>query len=570
MADENSLTQASVKALLQEAKAGGPGAAIAARRAALLAEHVDPQSALAAWAIVARLEPLDSVPRLTRARLMAEQGDRDGAHAEAQAVLREAVDQAARARAAFLLGELARIGGAPTEARGHFQLVLRIEDDLLSANRSDPAAARWYARARGRIAELDAGARHSERARAGAEAALALLRACAAQIGEPPVLAADIADAEMRLGALEIDSGEPASARRRLSEAIGRYEALAVIEPDEPHWRAVLSDAWALAAEAELARGDKRLARAAMDKAMQARMRLAVRFPGEALPLAGLWRTRAALLAALNDQAGAAESLAQARALAEQLAADHGEWQSRFLIHTLLDQADHALRTNALDVARTAADEARQRAELFARTAGANAAWFGECGACWDRLGEASRLLGAPGKALEAFTRASDFRRLACEHAPANQRFIRGLSAALVKLGDAALEANAPETARAALSESVRLRLALAEAAPDDALPAHALATALERLGLAALACGDAHAARGSWEDELALADRLFDDGDLEGQRFRAIVESHLAGLGGVDREYWRSSALARFDDLARAGVLTAAEAQLRKKLWGS
>ena len=551
-----------------EAQAGGPEARLAARRAAAAAERTgDRALALTALKLAARLEPLDPAPRLAAARLHAEAGDLGAAAAEAEAVLADSIDQAARARAAFMLGEFARVKGETAAARAHYETALRIEDALLAADRADPTAARWYARARGRIAELDAAAHQLARARAGAEAALALLRACAAQIGEPPVLAADIADAELRLGALEIDEGASASARRRLGEAIGRYEALAVTEPDEPHWRAALSDAWALAAEAELGRGEASLARAAMDKALQARIRLAVRYPNEAWALAGLWRTRAALLAALNDASGASECLAQARALAEQLSAEGGEAQSRFLIHTLLDQADHALRNGALPAARDFADSARCRAESFAQRQAPG--WLGEVGACWDRLGETARLAHAPDKALEGFTRACDFRRMACEQTPTNQHAIRALAAALVKLGDAALRADAPETARAALSESVRLRLALAEAAPDDAIPAYALATALERFGLAALACGDTHAARGAWEDELALAERLFVEGDIEGQRFRAIVESHLVSLGGRDSETRRASALARFDDLARAGALTTAEAALRKKLWG-
>jgi tetratricopeptide (TPR) repeat protein len=553
-----------------EAKAGGPGARLAARRAAAAAEWAgDHARALSALKLAARLEPLDPAPRLAAARLHAEAGDLAAAQAEAEAVLGDSIDHAARARAAFMLGEFARARGESGAARTHYETTLRIEDALLAADRANPTAARWYARARGRIAELDAAMRQAARAQAGAEAALSMLRACAAQIGEPPALAADIADAEMRLAALEIDDARPASALRRLQEAIGRYEALALTEPEEPHWRAVLSDAWALAAEAELGRGEAKLARAAMDKALQTRIRLAVKHANEVWPLAGLWRTRAALLAALNDAPGAAACLAQARALAEKLCARNGEAQSRFLIHTLLDQADHALRNGALALARDSADFARQRAEFFAHAPNGDPTWLGEVGACWDRLGETARLARAGDKALEAFARACEFRRLACERAPDNQRFMRGLAAALVKLGDAALEANAPETARAAVSESVRLRLTLAEAAPDDAIPAYALATALERLGLAALACGDPHAARGAWEDELALADRLFADHDIEGQRFRAIVESHLVSIGGAESEALRNSALARFDDLARAGVLTGAEAALRKKLWG-
>src|SRR5690606_25011283 len=77
---------------------------------------------------------------------------------EAPEVLREAVHEAARARAGFMLGEMARMDGDHAGARTHYQLVMRIEDQLMGRMRSDPTAARWYARARGRIAELDAGA----------------------------------------------------------------------------------------------------------------------------------------------------------------------------------------------------------------------------------------------------------------------------------------------------------------------------------------------------------------------------------------------------------------------------
>src|SRR5262249_25303627 len=158
-------------------------------------------------------------------------------------------------------------------------------------------------------------------------------------------------------------------------------------------WRAVLSDAWALAAEADYVRGAPSDARAAMDKALQARMKLAAE-RGETWALAGTWRLRAALLAAIDDQAGAADALVQARSLAERLCAEAkgGEAQARFLIHTLLDQADHALRRMALETARDAADHARQLAEAFARAAGADPGWYGEAAAAWDRLGEAARL----------------------------------------------------------------------------------------------------------------------------------------------------------------------------------
>jgi len=557
--------------LLAVAKAGGTYAALAARRAAWLAERQDPDLAREALRVAIRLEPLDPAPRLALARLAAEQGDLAGARAEAAAVLAEAVDQAARARAAFILAELSRVAGDRVAARTRYGEVLCIEDAILAANRSDPTAARWYARARGRIAELDAGDGELNRARTGAEGALALLRATASAIGEPPVLAADIADAELRLGALELDENQPASARRRFGEAIGRYEALAATEPDEPHWRAVLSDAWALAAEADYARGANDRARDAMDKALQARLRLAARYPGEAWALAGTWRLRGALRAALGDASAASDSFLQARALAEQLAAPPcPEAPARFLVHTMLDQADHGLRSGDLNLAREAADSARILSESYAREAGAAMIWLTDVAAAWDRLGEIARTAKAQTHAQEAFARAVEFRRMALEREPANARSARGLAAALVKQGEAALEAGANAGARAAFQESATLRLAMYEAAPENARAAQALAVALERLGLAAQAQGDTVTARAAWEDELALADRIFsDDATIESMRFRALVETHLVSVSGADAEDYRISALARFDELAKAGAMTEREAALRKRLWG-
>jgi hypothetical protein len=571
--DEKQPPQVNAETLFTEAQTGGPGAALAARRAALLAEQSDPALARQALTLAANLEPLDPTPRLALARLHAESGDLAAARAEAAAVLKEAIDKAAQARAAFMLGEMARVSADTTAARTHFELALRIEDGLLAANRSDPTAARWYARARGRLAELDAGAGYLDRARAGAEGALAMLRGAAAQIGEPPVLAADIADAEMRLGALELDTGEANSARRRLGEAIGRYEALAITEKHEPHWRAVLADAWALAAEADYARGAADAARGAMDKALQARIRLAAKHPEEAWALAGAWRLRAALRAALGDAQTGAESLQQARALAEtlHLRAEDAEVSARFLVNTLLDQADHALRTGDLNQAREAADTARMQAEAFASERVAVGFWLGQTAACWDRLGEVARAASVLAQAQDAFGRAVEFRRLALDCEPQSALAARAVSSALLKVGEVALQAEAPESARAAFSESAALRARLMEASPNDAAATRGLAAALERLGLAAMACGDRNAARQAWEDELMLADRIFgDDDSLDGMRFRAIVEAHLASAGGPGSDDHRRAAMTRFDVLSKAGALTEREAALRRKLWGN
>jgi tetratricopeptide (TPR) repeat protein len=557
------------EALWAAAQAGGPGAALAARRAAALWEAIAPARAREAMALAVQLTPLDPAPRLGLARLAAEAGDLEAAKAEAAAVLAGSAGPAAKARAAFVLGDLARANGASDQARAFYAQTMKLTDALLAADRSNPHAARWYARARGRVAELDASVGNFTQAKSGAEGALSMLQAAAMQIGETPEMAADVADAELRLGALELDANQPSSARRRFREAIGRYEALCVTEKDEPHWRAVLSDAWALAAEADYARGAADGARDAMDRSLQVRLRLAANDPRESWALAGTWRVRAALRAALGDNTAAAESMQQARALAEQLCLPdrRAEGPARFLVHTLLDQSDHALRAGELAVAREAANEARAHAERFASVKDASAAWLADASACWDRMGEIARAGRTP--AQDAFARAVEMRRMAHERANGDVRHARGLAAALVKQGDAALETNEIATARAAFNESAALRLKLMEANPNDRGAAHALAVALERLGLAAKAMGDLAAARGAWEDELTLAFRLFEPNDLEGMRFCAIVESHLAQAGGPEAESHRGAALERFDVLAKAGVLTEREAAVRKKLWG-
>ncbi|MBY0562562.1 MAG: hypothetical protein K2P58_00145 [Hyphomonadaceae bacterium] len=555
--------------LMERARLGGPDAAAAARRAAALTEPHDRERAREALSIALRLEPLDPAPRLALARLAAEDGELDVACREAEAVLRDAVDKAAQARAAYLLGEITRLRGDASAAREHYEKTLHIEDAILKLNRSEAAAVRWYARARGRLAELDAEDGMRERALTGAEGALAMLRASAAALGEAPVLAADIADAEARLAGLELDAGQAMSARRRLGEAIARYEALAVTEKDEPHWRSALADAWSLAAEADFVRGAAEDARTAMDKALHARLRLAAKHGDEVWALAGVWRKRAALLEALGDTASAAQSLEQACALAGKLVerAEHPQAPTRFLVHTLLERADQALRTQALDVAQAAANEALARAEPFARAEGAEAAWLTEAGACWDRLAEIARKAGANHQAREACARSVEFFRMGLDRQSEHPRQMLNLSAALLKLGDVALAIGGNAEARASFQESANLRAQLSAASPDAA-SLHAYATALERVGLAAAAQADWMAARQAWLHELSLADRIFDDAEApEALRFRAIVESHLAGLKSSEAQQYRRAALVRLRQLERMRNLSPADAALKRRL---
>lgn len=558
-----------VDALIAQARLGGPDAALTAKRAAVLAERLRPNLAREALALAARLDPRDPNPKLDLARLHAEQGELEQAAAAAASVL-DGADQPARARAAFLLGEIARIQGDGQTARAHFTLLMQIEDGLLAADRGDPVAARWYARGRGRIAELDAAAGEQARARSGAEGALAMLRATASQIGEPPVLAADIADAELRLTVFELDAGQPNSARRRAGEAIGRYEALAVTEKDEPHWRDMLARAWTLAAQAAFVAGAGAGARDAMDKALQARIGLAARHADEAWPLAATWRVRAGLLAGLGDAADAEDSLNQAAALARRLheRAPDQDAPARFLVHTLLEQADHALQTGENARARDAADAARALAQRFAATGAPG--WCGEAAATWDRLGEVCRRANAaPKQTQDAFARAVEFRRMELSES-AGAASQRALAAALGRLGEAALEAGANSKAREALEESAALQAALFEATPDDPRAGHALAATLDHVGLAAFAMTDMPAARAAWEHELRLFDHMHgEDEGADVMRLRATVEARLAGARGPDCERHRDSALARLDALARAGALSEQDLTLRRKLRG-
>lgn len=555
-------------ALLQRAREGGPDAAAIARRVASASERHDRERAREALGLALRLEPLDPAPRLALARLSAEDGDFARAASEARAVLDAAVDKAAQARAAFMLGEIGRACDDAAGARAAYETVLALEEGLLKINRSDPSAIRWFARARGRLAELDAAAGATERALAGAEGALAMLRASAAVVGEAPVLAADIADAEARLAAFELDAGQPASARRRLGEAIARYEALAVTEKDEPHWRSALADAWALAADADFVRGASEPAREAIDKALHARLRLAAKYGEELWALAGVWRRRAALCGALGDRDAAAQSLEQARALAVKLAesAEAPGEPARFLAHTLLEQADQALRTGALDLAQSAALDALARIEPFASAEGADDAWLADAAACWERLSAIAQAAGAAEKARDACARAVECLRMA-EDRNAGRR-LHALSSALLRLGDVALALGGNGEARASFQESANLRAQLCAAARDDAHSMHAYAVALERLGLAASAQADWTAARDAWLLELSLIDRIFaDPEEPHAARFRATVECHLAGLPGSEARSFRRAALARLARLAETHGLQPADMALKRRL---
>src|SRR5262245_30400868 len=118
-------------ALFALAERGGPGAAMAARRAAALLEATDPERARQALALAARVAPKDPAPRLGLARMAAEAGELEAAETEARSLLQGDADAPAKSRAAYMLGEIARNRGALEEARNHFAAAMRFEDAIL-------------------------------------------------------------------------------------------------------------------------------------------------------------------------------------------------------------------------------------------------------------------------------------------------------------------------------------------------------------------------------------------------------------------------------------------------------
>ena len=233
-----------------------------------------------------------------------------------------------------------------------------------------------------------------------------MLRAAAAQAGET----ARAGRRHRRRG----DAARRARTRRRakptpraagFGEAIGRYEALAVTEKDEPHWRAVLSDAWALAAEADYVRGAPDAARerdgqgaasAAAPGGEASARKLGAR--GHVARCARRCARRSATAQA------AAESLQQARALAETIDARRrtrkrrrASWSTRCSIKPIT-----RLRTGELNRAREAADTARMQAEAFAPNGRDALLGLARPAACWDRLGEVARAARRAAQAQDA------------------------------------------------------------------------------------------------------------------------------------------------------------------------
>jgi hypothetical protein len=542
----------------------------AARSVARFAAGHSTGRAARALDLTLQFDPRDDWARLALARLRASSGDLDAARREAETVFADAIDQAARAQAALALGDICRLEGAYAEARIQFAEALAIEAQILMAHPSDTTALRWHARALGRIAELDIVAEDLPRARTNAEGAHKLLAALADQLGEEPILAADIADSELRLAQLALADDKANAMKPHLEQALARYEALTLLEKTEPHWRDRLAETWALMAEADLALSDAKAARAAMDKAVSQRVWLANQEPAERWGLAAIWRLRAGLLAALGDRTAAAESLGQAVVLAEGLGsetlaagAQPNPDQARFVLRTRLEQADLAFLMGDLKTARDAADAARAHGEHFARQ---DKAWAGDLAAAWDRLGDIAKAVSSAEKANDAFSRAVELRRM--HQADSDSASLkRALAAALLKAGEIAMELKNAKAARSAFAESFALRLELAELGPGQLEPARDLAVALERLGLAALADDDEAGARSAWEQELALIEHIHAAADPAGIRFAAIAESLLANLGGKDGERHRQSARVRMAQLATLTALTEQDAALIQRL---
>ncbi|MBI1188037.1 MAG: hypothetical protein GC206_12035 [Alphaproteobacteria bacterium] len=545
-------------ALMAEAQAGGPDAAQAARRAAAMALARDPRRAEEALAHASALDPLDAVSTLALAQLRADRGDLDAARVGAAQAFSDAIDESARALAAFALGEIALARGDAAQARDAFQAAKSLQADILRHEPGDYEALRHYARACQRLADFTASDDGAAAARIAHGEALTLLETLAQRDDALVDLAEDLAFGCARLAHLCLELGDHDGARACAEARVGWLMRLADDEPDNEAWRVDLADAWELCARLALEAHDIHPAQEASSQALHLRVALAAAAPGDAKrrrAQAKRWARHAEILAQSGDLHGARSAAAHARGLRE---ADTDSLGAQALHDALILEGDLALKARDYEGARILFSRACEHAQPRAYD---DNAWRTALSQVWGRLGET---------ALQAhhFAQARDsFARMRALSDASNPRLAARL---LLKEGEAALGAGDKIAARALFQQSCAIRLDLVDAAPQDMALARELAVALERLGVLAHEAGDIAAAHAAWEDEARIAEIMLDAiGDSAAMRFAAIVHGLLAGLASPDATAHRKRGLALLDDLARQGALTEQDIALRTRLWG-
>jgi tetratricopeptide (TPR) repeat protein len=544
------------EALMHEARAGGPGAALAARRAAALALERDAERAEVALACAAEIDPLDGVSALALAQLRADRGDLRSAREEAARVFNGAVDESARALAAFALGELALARGDRAEARDAYQAARQLHEAILSRDPSDYDALRHLARADQRLADFTAAEFGPAEGRAAHGHALAILEALSQRDDALLDLAEDLAHGCARLAALCAELGDEDGAQRCAEARIGWTMRLVDGEPQVEIWRQNLADAWEARSAIDLAARRLRQGRDAIEHALRLRVALAAAAPGDARrrrALAKTWSRSAEIAALAGDLELAQASATQACALREP---DQDALGARAMHDALILSGDIALKAQDVETARAAFSRACTTADAFAQV---DATWRTPLAQAWERLGQVGNLSQRFASARDAFARA---RRLLEMSDP---RIDARLA---LKEGQAALDAGDIAGARAAFAQSCSARLNLLDASPGDLTLARELAVSLERLGMLAKTAGDPKAARAAWEDELRLAEmlRAASPGE-DATRFCAIVHAHLATLNGQDARAHAITASELLSELEAIGRLNERDVALRLQL---
>ncbi|MGE0828144.1 MAG: hypothetical protein AB7O04_02185 [Hyphomonadaceae bacterium] len=544
-------------ALIAEAR---EGSAPAARRAAAMALDRDALMAEEALALAISLDPLDGVSRLALAQLQADRGDLTAARAEAARAFSGAVDQSAKALAAFALGEIALSRGDSTEARDAFSAARAMFDVLLSAAPADYDALRHFARACQRLADLPpekdgpekVGAQKAHDQHA---AAFAVLEGLAMREDAHLDLAEDLAHGCARLASLSRDLNAPDAARRYANARIGWVTRLADEEPQHIMWRFDLAEAWEARASLDAEAGRLADAREASDAALKLRLSLAAAAPHDVKrrdQLADAWTRVAVCAAHMRDFKAARPAAAQARALHEEAPEN-----ARALYDALSLEGDIALHDLDAEAARISFAHAAAIVQPLAR---ADEAWLPELARTWERLGDVGIVGQRFDSARDAFARARAFLP------KADPRLDARLA---LKLGEAALGARDMANAKEALSHACKVRVKLVQDMPSDQTLIRELAVALERLGLIAQAMGDEEAARQAWTDELQLADRLRAKApnDEHTLRFCAVIHAHLATLRGGEKH--RAAAFALLTQLADMGKLSETDISMRARMFG-
>ncbi len=326
-------------------------------------------------------------------------------------------------------------------------------------------------------------------------------------------------------------------AAKLFGEAHRIREKLAAANPQDREAQRGLANSWLRLGDVQLQTGDLDTATKSYAEALRMMEALAGSAP-QSLTVQRDLAVALTRMATADLQRGMLESARKGylRCLevSRKLVAQSGTRQAQDdLAISLNNLADLLMQTGDLDGAWQAYNEGMQiRSELVGENP-SDAEVREDLAFSWHKLGDFLVQAGDAERARSAFVKSLSIRQQLANETPADQEAARSLSTTLVALGDVQRTLGQHDAAAKSYEQSLRIDRQLAAVAPTDAGRQRDLAITLDRMGDIALAAGDGKKARGFVQESLELRQKQLQQtpGDAMAQRDLSVCLDRLGDL---------------------------------------